>query len=73
MATFRIFSEGALRLTGQRILYTGLFEYGRCAGGARIAEYAQIFLTYRATALSAEAADQLIELIIAELECDIGR
>jgi len=36
-------------------------------------EYTQIFLTYRATALSAEAADQLIELIIAELECEIGR
>jgi hypothetical protein len=60
-------SEGALRLTGQRIYTPVCLNMGAAVAVLASPESAQIFLTYRATALSAEAAGTLIELIIAEL------
>ena len=63
-------SMGALRLTGQRIYTPVCLNMGAAVAVLASPECAQIFLTYRATALSAQAADQLIELILAELECD---
>jgi hypothetical protein len=64
-------SEGALRLSGQRIYTPVCLNMGAAVAVLASPECAQIFLTYRATALSAEAAEELIELIVAELECDI--
>jgi hypothetical protein len=65
-------SEGALRVTDQRIYTPVCLNMGAAVTVLASPEYAQIFLTYRATALSAEAAERLVELIIAELECDVG-
>jgi hypothetical protein len=61
-------SEGALRLTGQRIYTPVCLHMGAAAAVLASPEYAQIFLTYRATALSNEAAGSLLDLMVAELE-----
>ena len=62
------FSEGTLRVTGQRIYTPVCLHMGAALAVLASPEYAQIFLTYRDTALSTEAAEQLIDLMLAELE-----
>ena len=61
-------SEGALRLTGQRIYTPVCLHMGAAAAVLASPDYAQVFLTYRSTALSQEAAESLIDLMMAELE-----
>jgi len=61
-------SEGALRLTGQRIYTPVCLHMGAAAAVLASPDYAQIFLTYRATALSNEAAGSLLDLMVTELE-----
>ncbi|HZD94410.1 MAG TPA: hypothetical protein VE133_09160, partial [Candidatus Sulfotelmatobacter sp.] len=61
-------SEGALRITGQRIYTPVCLHMGAAVAVLASPEYAQIFLTYRTTALSTVAAEQLLDLIVAELE-----
>jgi hypothetical protein len=61
-------SEGALRLTGQRIYTPVCLHMGAAAAVLASPDYAQVFLTYRSTALSHEAAGSLIDLMVAELE-----
>jgi hypothetical protein len=51
-------SEGALRLTAQRIYTPVCLHMGAAVAVLASPDYAQIFLTYRATALSAQAAEQ---------------
>jgi len=64
-------SEGALRLTAQRIYTPVCLHMGAAVAILASPDHAQIFLTYRATALSAQAAEQLIDLLVAELECNV--
>jgi len=61
-------SEGAMRLTGQRIYTPVCLHMGAAAAVLASPDYAQIFLTHRATALSNEAAGSLLDLMVAELE-----
>lgn len=63
-------SEGALRLTGQRIYTPVCMHMGAAAAVLASPDYAQVFLTYRSTALSHEAAGSLIDLMVAELVGD---
>jgi hypothetical protein len=60
-------SEGALRLTGQRIYTPVCLHMGAAAAVLASPDYAQIFLTYRSTAFSDEAAGSLIDLMVEEL------
>jgi len=64
------FSEGTLRVTGQRIYTPVCLHMGAALAVLASPEYAQVFLTYRDTALSSEAAEQLIDLMLAELKDD---
>ena len=66
------FSEGTLRVVGQRIYTPVCLHMGAALAVLASPEYAQIFLTYRDTALSTEAAEQLIDLMLAELEGNGG-
>jgi hypothetical protein len=61
-------SEGTLRVTGQRIYTPVCLHMGAALAVLASPEYAQLFLTYRVTALSTTAAEQLIDLMVAELE-----
>jgi hypothetical protein len=61
-------SKGTLRITGQRIYTPVCLHMGAAVAVLASPEYAQIFLTYRTTALSTVAAEQLLDLIVAELE-----
>jgi len=61
-------SQGALRLTGQRIYTPVCLHMGAAAAVLASPEYAQIFLTYRATAFRTEAAGRLLDLMMEELE-----
>jgi hypothetical protein len=61
-------SEGALRLTGQRIYTPVCLHMGAAAAVLASPDYAQIFVTYRANALSNESAETLLELMVADLE-----
>ena len=63
-------SEGALRVTGQRIYTPVCLHMGAALAVLVSPGYAQIFLTYRDTALSKASAERLVDLIVAELECD---
>ncbi len=66
-------SEGTLRVIGQRIYTPVCLHMGAALAVLASPEYAQIFLTYRDTALSAAAAEQLIDLVLWELESDSDR
>jgi hypothetical protein len=61
-------SEGAMRLTGQRIYTPVCLHMGAAAAVLASPDYAQLFLTYRVTALSNEAAAILLDLMVQELE-----
>ena len=63
-------SDGALRVTGQRIVTPVCLHMGAALVLLVSSDYAQIFITYRETAFSAAAADQLMDLMVAELESD---
>lgn len=65
-------SDGALRVTGQRIYTPVCLHMGAALVLLASSDYAQIFLTYRETAFSADAAERLIDLMVAELEGDSG-
>ena len=61
-------SAGTLRVTGQRIYTPVCLHMGAALAVLESPDYAQLFLTYRETALSTAAAEQLIEFALAELE-----
>lgn len=61
-------SDGALHVTGQRIYTPVCLHMGAALVLLASSDYAQIFLTYRETAFSADAAERLIDLMVAELE-----
>lgn len=61
-------SDGAMRVTGQRIYTPVCLHMGAALLVLASSDYAQIFLTYRDTALSSDAAERLIDLMVAELE-----
>ena len=63
-------SDGALRVTGQRIYTPVCLHMGAALVLLASSDYAQIFLTYRQTAFSNDAAERLIDLMVAELESD---
>jgi hypothetical protein len=63
-------SEGALRVTGQRIYTPVCLHMGAALAVLASPGYAQIFLTYRDTAFSPRAAEQLIDLMVEELGDD---
>lgn len=65
-------SDGVLRVTGQRIYTPVCLHMGAALVLLASSDYAQIFLTYRETAFSADAAERLIDLMLAELESDSG-
>jgi hypothetical protein len=71
-AMFARGSEGTLRLTGQRIYTPVCLHMGAAVAVLASPDYAQIFLTYRATALSTQQAEELVDLIVAELEGNVG-
>jgi hypothetical protein len=60
-------SAGAFRLTGQRIYTPVCLHMGAAAAVLASPDYAQVFLTYRATALANEGAERLLDLMMAEL------
>jgi hypothetical protein len=60
-------SKGALRMISQRIYTPVCLHMGAAVAVLASPEYAQIFLTYRDTALSSQAAEQLIDLMLNEL------
>lgn len=66
------FSEGTLRVTGQRIYTPVCLHMGAALAVLASPEYAQVFLTFRDTALSTAAAEQLIDLVLAELDSETG-
>ena len=61
-------SNGALRMISQRIYTPVCLHMGAALAVLASPEYAQIFLTYRDTALSTQAAERLIDLMLIELE-----
>ena len=61
-------SAGSLRLTQQRIYTPVCLHMGAAVAVLASPDYAQIFLTYRTTALSTAAANKLLDLLLAELE-----
>jgi transposase len=61
-------SNGALRMISQRIYTPVCLHMGAALAVLASPEYAQIFLTYRDTALSSQAAEQLIDLMLNELD-----
>ena len=61
-------SKGALRMTAQRIYTPVCLHMGAAVAVLASPEYAQVFLTYRDTALSSQAAEQLIDLMLRELD-----
>lgn len=66
-------SDGALQIKAQRIYTPVCLHMGASLAVLASPGYAQIFLTYRDTALSSDAAEQLIDLMVAELGDDRGR
>ena len=60
--------QGALKITGQRIYTPVCLHMGAAVAVLAAADHAQIFLTYRGTALGTEAAEELLGLMLAELE-----
>ncbi len=65
-------SEGTLRVTGQRIYTPVCLHMGAALVVLASPDYAQVFLTYRETALTSDAAERLIDLMVAELKSDGG-
>jgi hypothetical protein len=65
-------SDGALHVTGQRIYTPVCLHMGAALVLLASSDYAQIFLTYRETAFSADAAERLMDLMVAELDSDSG-
>ncbi len=63
-------SEGTLRVTGQRIYTPVCLHMGAALAVLASPDYAQIFLTYRETAVSPSAAEQLMDLMVKELGSD---
>ncbi|HEY6232002.1 MAG TPA: hypothetical protein VIW64_12130 [Pyrinomonadaceae bacterium] len=61
-------SGGALRVTGQRIYTPVCLHMGAALAVLASPNYAQIFLTYRETALSKASAERLVDLMLAELD-----
>lgn len=66
------YSEGALRMIGQRIYTPVCLHMGAALAVLASPDYAQVFLTYRETALSTHAAEQLIDLMMLELDTNIA-
>jgi hypothetical protein len=63
-------SDGALRVTGQRIYTPVCLNMGAALAVLASPDYAQIFLTYRETAVSPSAAEQLVDLTVRELRSE---
>jgi hypothetical protein len=61
-------SDGAFKITGQRIYTPVCLHMGAAVAVLAAADHAQIFLTYRTTALGTEAAEELLGLMLSELE-----
>jgi hypothetical protein len=61
-------SKGALRMTAQRIYTPVCLHMGAAVVVLASPDYAQVFLTYRDTALSRPAAERLIDLMLHELD-----